>query len=245
MPRNWLGNNSRVVDRRRDRRPSQWDAHGQVLSAACEADATTGAAATAPTAPTRRNAAVRRVTIPRVPRIEDVPPYRPGLEQHDAARRAGVCRLLPLSPTDLVVRHGNALAFNAMSEQSGCRPRVLTLALPVAVVCPLTPAALPHIGADPAAVRTALKGGFADSTILQQHGARMTEGNFIPGGLSELQLKDLENALAEAESFGIKLPTLVNTRDRFQRLVSELGGAKLDHSALYLELCDQNGLEVS
>ena len=100
-------------------------------------------------------------------------------------------------------------------------------------------------GADPAAVRTALKGGFADSTILQQHGARMTEGNFTPGGLSELQLKDLENALAEAESFGIKLPTLVNTRDRFRRLVSELGGAKLDHSALYLELCDRNGLEVS
>ena len=29
-------------------------------------------------------------------------------------------------------------------------------------------------GADPAAVRDALKGGFADSTILQQHGARMT-----------------------------------------------------------------------
>ena len=99
-------------------------------------------------------------------------------------------------------------------------------------------------GADPAAVRAALKGGFADSTILQQHGARMTEGNFIPGGLSELQLKDLENALVEAESFGIKLPTLVNTRDRFLRLVSELGGAKLDHSALYLELCDQNGLEI-
>ena len=99
-------------------------------------------------------------------------------------------------------------------------------------------------GADPAAVRAALKGGFADSIILQQHGARMTDGNFIPGGLSELQLKDLENALAEAESFGITLPTLVNTRDRFRRLVNDLGGAKLDHSALYLELCDQNGLDV-
>jgi len=59
-----------------------------------------------------------------------------------------------------------------------------------------------------------------------------------------LQLKDLENALAESESFGITLPTLVNTRDRFRRLVSDLGGAKLDHSALYLELCDQNGLDV-
>ncbi|HAJ85064.1 MAG: NAD(P)-dependent oxidoreductase [Planktomarina sp.] len=97
-------------------------------------------------------------------------------------------------------------------------------------------------GADPAAVRAALKGGFADSTILQQHGARMTTGDFTPGGLSELQLKDLNNALAEAESFGLSLPTLINTRDRFQRLVSDLGGAKLDHSALYLELRDLNGL---
>jgi 2-hydroxy-3-oxopropionate reductase len=98
-------------------------------------------------------------------------------------------------------------------------------------------------GADPAAVRAALKGGFADSTILQLHGARMTAGDFIPGGLCTLQLKDLNNAVSEAESFGLILPTLINTRDRFQRLVTELDGAELDHSALYLELCDQNGLD--
>ena len=98
-------------------------------------------------------------------------------------------------------------------------------------------------GADPAAVRAALKGGFADSTILQLHGARMTTGDFTPGGLCTLQLKDLNNAVSEAESFGLILPTLINTRDRFQRLVTELDGAKLDHSALYLELRDQNGLD--
>ena len=98
-------------------------------------------------------------------------------------------------------------------------------------------------GADPAAVRAALKGGFADSTILQLHGARMTTGDFTPGGLCTLQLKDLNNAVLEAESFGLILPTLINTRDRFQRLVTELDGAELDHSALYLELRDQNGLD--
>ena len=98
-------------------------------------------------------------------------------------------------------------------------------------------------GADPAAVRAALKGGFADSTILQLHGARMTTGDFTPGGLCALQLKDLNNAVSEAESFGLILPTLINTRDRFQRLVTELDGAELDHSALYVELRDQNGLD--
>ena len=97
-------------------------------------------------------------------------------------------------------------------------------------------------GADPAAVRAALKGGFADSTILQLHGARMTNLDFTPGGLSALQLKDLNNALAEAESFGLSLPTLQKTRDRFDHLVHEMDGAGLDHAALYLELLARNGL---
>ena len=97
-------------------------------------------------------------------------------------------------------------------------------------------------GADPAAVRAALKGGFADSTILQLHGARMTHMDFTPGGLCALQLKDLNNALAEAESFGLRLPTLENTRDRFDHLVHEMDGAGLDHAALYLELLARNGL---
>ena len=97
-------------------------------------------------------------------------------------------------------------------------------------------------GADPAAVRAALKGGFADSTILQLHGARMTTMDFTPGGLCTLQLKDLNNALAEAESFGLRLPSLQNTRDRFDHLVHEMDGAGLDHAALYLELLARNGL---
>ena len=97
-------------------------------------------------------------------------------------------------------------------------------------------------GADPAAVRAALKGGFADSTILQLHGARMTQMDFTPGGLCALQLKDLNNALVEAESFGLRLPTLENTRDRFDHLVHKMDGSGLDHAALYLELLARNGL---
>ena len=97
-------------------------------------------------------------------------------------------------------------------------------------------------GADPAAVRSALRGGFADSTILQLHGARMTHMDFTPGGLCALQLKDLNNALVEAESFGLRLPTLENTRDRFDHLVHKMDGSGLDHAALYLELLARNGL---
>ena len=97
-------------------------------------------------------------------------------------------------------------------------------------------------GADPAAVRTALKGGFADSTILQQHGARMTTRNFTPGGLAALQLKDINNGLEQATKHGLTLPFLQAAQARFARLVNELDGAGLDHSALFLELLDQNDL---
>ncbi len=98
-------------------------------------------------------------------------------------------------------------------------------------------------GADPAAVRQALKGGFADSVILQQHGERMTEGNFQPGGLSKFQLKDLENATGEAGKYGLRLPLTGQLRDRFETLCREMDGGDLDHSAIYLELMRQNGME--
>lgn len=99
-------------------------------------------------------------------------------------------------------------------------------------------------GADPAAVRDALKGGFADSTILQQHGARMTNRDFEPGGLSKFQLKDLNNALAEADALGLTLPSTQTVRDRFEHLVTEMDGADMDHSALYLELAQRNKKDV-
>ncbi len=97
-------------------------------------------------------------------------------------------------------------------------------------------------GGDPDAVRDALKGGFADSPVLQAHGARMTDSNFSPGGFARTHLKDLTNALAEAEGLGLHLPITENLRARFDRLCTQLGGSELDHSALYLELLDLNGL---
>lgn len=97
-------------------------------------------------------------------------------------------------------------------------------------------------GADPAALRAALKGGFADSVILQQHGERMSQGNFAPGGLSKFQLKDLDNTLAEAASVGLSLPSTQEVRDRFAYFCDEMDGADLDHSGLYLELKKRNNL---
>ncbi|MEK9841125.1 MAG: NAD(P)-dependent oxidoreductase [Paracoccaceae bacterium] len=99
-------------------------------------------------------------------------------------------------------------------------------------------------GADVGAVRDALLGGFADSTILQQHGKRMSERNFDPGGPSRLQLKDLKNILAEAKALNVDLPFSIAAHDRFSRLVNSLNGSELDHSALFLELLETNGKQI-
>ena len=98
-------------------------------------------------------------------------------------------------------------------------------------------------GADAAAVRTALRGGFADSTILQQHGQRMTERDFEPGGHSSNQLKDLDNVMAEAGSLGLQLPLTKEIRERYRFFCNEMGGMAKDHSGLFLELRRRNGLE--
>jgi 2-hydroxy-3-oxopropionate reductase len=90
-------------------------------------------------------------------------------------------------------------------------------------------------GANPAAVREAILGGFAESRILREHGLRMIERNFVPGGYSRLQLKDLNTILDVASEASVELPFLSLARDLFADLV-EHGEGELDHSALYLEL---------
>ncbi|GLK85903.1 NAD(P)-dependent oxidoreductase [Ancylobacter defluvii] len=90
-------------------------------------------------------------------------------------------------------------------------------------------------GADPARVREALLGGFADSTVLRQHGERMVRGDFTPGGPAKYQVKDTSTALRLARSLGLSLP-IADAVDRlFQNLVDH-GGADMDHSAVLVEL---------
>ncbi len=91
-------------------------------------------------------------------------------------------------------------------------------------------------GADPAGVRDALKGGFADSAILEQHGKRMLDRNFTPGGEIRTQIKDLNNILEEAAALGLALPLVSAMRDIFEFVRDDLDGGHLDHSAALLAL---------
>jgi 3-hydroxyisobutyrate dehydrogenase-like beta-hydroxyacid dehydrogenase len=90
-------------------------------------------------------------------------------------------------------------------------------------------------GADPARVREALLGGFADSTVFRRHGLRMIEGDFVPGGPAKYQIKDTGTALVLAASLDLTLPVAMEV-DRIFRGLVEHGGGDLDHSAAILEL---------
>lgn len=87
-------------------------------------------------------------------------------------------------------------------------------------------------GADPARVRDAIRGGFAESRILEVHGKRMTEGGFVPGARATVQEKDLRQALEFAQSCGRELPVTDLVRDLYLKLM-DLGDGDLDHAALY------------
>ena len=91
-------------------------------------------------------------------------------------------------------------------------------------------------GCEPASLRQALMGGFATSRILDLHGERMVERNFVPGGPLVLQLKDLDNALEVARAAGLTLPLTEKTRDSFYALTHDMAMGRHDHSAYLLWL---------
>jgi 2-hydroxy-3-oxopropionate reductase len=86
-------------------------------------------------------------------------------------------------------------------------------------------------GVDPARVREALLGGFAQSKILEAHGAKMLEDRFEPGFRIELHRKDVGIALETARDQGVALPATAQVAELFNALIAQ-GSGSLDHSAL-------------
>lgn len=90
-------------------------------------------------------------------------------------------------------------------------------------------------GADMAQVRLALRGGFAESRVLEVHGERMVMGDFAKRGSLAVQLKDLRNALATAQGLGFDAPISRALTELFEDAARH-GDADKDQSALFLEL---------
>jgi 3-hydroxyisobutyrate dehydrogenase-like beta-hydroxyacid dehydrogenase len=89
-------------------------------------------------------------------------------------------------------------------------------------------------GADPAAVRAAIRGGFAESRILELHGQRMLDRNFVPGGQVKSQLKDMQNVLAAAADAGVVLPVSALVTEHYRSIADAYANA--DHAAALIAL---------
>ena len=90
-------------------------------------------------------------------------------------------------------------------------------------------------GADPNKMIKALKGGWADSKILQTHGKRMINKDFSPKGKTSTHLKDMNNILECAQNFNTQLPISKLVKEMYKSLVENGHGDK-DHSSLYKEI---------
>lgn len=58
-----------------------------------------------------------------------------------------------------------------------------------------------------------------------------------------MQLKDVNNCLEEARSWGLSLPLAEQMQHRYSRFIEDLDGGEKDHSGIYLELRDHNNLD--
>jgi len=90
-------------------------------------------------------------------------------------------------------------------------------------------------GADPAKVREALRGGFAESRILEVHGQRMVEGDFSKRAALAIQLKDMRNALHTSAGLGFDAPITTALTALYTEAV-QAGLADQDQAALYQAL---------
>jgi 2-hydroxy-3-oxopropionate reductase len=86
-------------------------------------------------------------------------------------------------------------------------------------------------GVDPAKVRQALLGGFAQSKILEAHGQKMLERNFKPGFRVRLHEKDMKIALATGSEYGVPL-MVSGVVAQMMTAIKGMELADLDHSAL-------------
>src|SRR5919109_3953294 len=86
-------------------------------------------------------------------------------------------------------------------------------------------------GVDPAKVRQALLGGFAQSKILDAHGQKMLDGNFKPDFRIRLHEKDMKIALATGSEYGVPL-IVTGQVAQMMTAMKSMGNGDLDHSGL-------------
>ncbi|MBW2120958.1 MAG: NAD-binding protein, partial [Deltaproteobacteria bacterium] len=98
-------------------------------------------------------------------------------------------------------------------------------------------------GVDPANVRRALLGGFAQSRALELHGQRILDRNFEPGFRIRLHRKDLAIALQTGRESSLPLLATAQVAELMNGLLAT-GRGDLDHSALALLVEEFGGSKI-
>lgn len=93
-------------------------------------------------------------------------------------------------------------------------------------------------GVDPAKVRTALLGGFAESRVLDLHGGRMVEREFEPGGRASVHHKDILQALELADQVGLNLVSTKTNLELWQKMLDR-GWQDLDQAGIIRAVEDE------
>lgn len=99
-------------------------------------------------------------------------------------------------------------------------------------------------GLDLDKVQGILKGGLANSEVLQQKGGRWITGDFHGGGSAKNQLKDLRFVTEAAADAGLSLPVANTLTSEFESMVTE-GLGDLDHTGIYLSITSNRVKEPS
>lgn len=97
------------------------------------------------------------------------------------------------------------------------------------------------MGVDPGRVREALRGGAANSTVLERHAARLIARDFTPGFRARLMEKDLRIAVAAMTRTGVYAPVSAGIHQLLKALL-QTGRADLDWGAVGALIQELSGI---
>ena len=86
-------------------------------------------------------------------------------------------------------------------------------------------------GVDPETIYKAIRGGLAGSTVLDAKAPMVLDGNYKPGFMIDLHIKDLANAIETGHDVGVPLPLTSQIMEILQALKVD-GCGQNDHSAI-------------
>ena len=84
-------------------------------------------------------------------------------------------------------------------------------------------------------ILTVMRGGYAQSRVMDIRGTAMARHDFTPGGKTRFLKKDLGIVLDVAQAYGVTLPTTLVTDRHLAELIAQ-GLGDLDHTALILSI---------